>query len=122
MAARLGTVVIVEDDAVIAYALEQAMRDAGAEQVVAIARASDALTALADLVPQVLVLDLSLSDSDDGYGVAEVALELFHPPPRVFFSTGSPERIPPHLAKRGTVFAKPYDPADLAREAAADAT
>lgn len=117
MASRLGTVVIVEDDAIIALALEEAMRAAGAERVVTIARAAEAMAALADVVPEVLVLDLSLSDSDDGYGVAEVALELFHPPPRVIFSTGSPERIPEHLARRGTVFAKPYDPAALAREA-----
>jgi CheY-like chemotaxis protein len=121
MASRLGIVVIVEDDAVIALALEEAMRDAGAERVITIACAAEAMAALADVVPTVLVLDLSLSDSEDGYGVAEVALELFHPPPQVFFSTGSPERIPPHLAKRGMIFTKPYDPADLARKAATGA-
>lgn len=121
MASRLGTVVIVEDDAVIALALEEAVRDAGAERVITLARAAEAMAALADVVPEVLVLDLSLHDSDDGYGLAEVALELFHPPPRVIFSTGSPERIPPRLARRGKIFAKPYDPAELAREAASHA-
>ena len=34
--------------------------------------------------------------------------------PRIVFSTGAPQDIPPKIAEAGAVFEKPDDPADLA--------
>lgn len=109
------TVLVVEDDSLVAAALETALLDAGAGRVVTVEAAAQALQQLSGMAPDVLVLDLTLADSDEGFGVAEIALELFNPPPVIVFSTGSPDRIPARLAALGRVFGKPYDPAELAR-------
>jgi len=111
----LKHVLIVEDDSLLAYGLEAALRNAGATDVSTVACASQALSSLAGIAPCLIVLDLSLADSDEGFGLAEIAMQLFNPPPRIVFSTGAPDRIPPHLARNCLVFAKPYDPAELAR-------
>ncbi len=118
---ELKRVLVVEDDPLIALGLEAALLEAGAGEVTTTARASQALLELAGKAPHVLVLDLSLIDSDEGFGIAEIALQLFNPPPHIVFSTGSPDRIPAHLLKLGPVFEKPYDPAELARAALAHA-
>ena len=34
-------------------------------------------------------------------------------PPRIVFSTGAPQDIPPEIAELGPVLAKPYDYAEL---------
>ncbi|MFM6830987.1 MAG: response regulator [Novosphingobium sp.] len=118
---ELKRVLVVEDDPLLALGLEAAFLEAGAGEVVTASRASHALHELAERAPHLLVLDLSLIDSDEGFGIAEIALQLFNPPPYVVFSTGSPGRIPAHLRKLGAVFEKPYDPAVLARAALAHA-
>ena len=41
--------------------------------------------------------------------------------PRIVFSTGSPDEIPPDIAEMGPVFEKPYDPAQLAEVLASGA-
>ncbi|MFM6932753.1 MAG: response regulator [Novosphingobium sp.] len=118
---ELKRVLVVEDDPLLALGLEAAFLDAGAGEVVTAGRASHALHELAGRAPHLLVLDLSLIDSDEGFGIAEIALQLFNPPPYIVFSTGSPDRIPAHLRKLGRVFEKPYDLAELARDALAHA-
>lgn len=110
----LGTVLLVEDDTVLAISLAEAFMDAGAENVRTCARADEAVAAMAEQSPDLLVLDCALSDSDDGWGLAEIASHLFNPTPQIIFSTGSPQRIPPHLARLGKVIAKPCDPKALA--------
>lgn len=109
---------IVEDDPVLAMSLADAMHNAGIENVVTMAQASRALAEIAAKAPRLLVLDVGLGDSDDGWGVAEIALQLINPPPKLVFATGSPDRIPEHLARAGTVFVKPYDPDEIARHSA----
>lgn len=117
---ELKRVLVVEDDPLLALGLEAALLDAGAGEVITASRASQALQELAGKSPlHLLILDLSLIDSDEGFGIAEIALQLFNPPPHIVFSTGSPDRIPAHLRKLGPVFEKPYDPAELARAALA---
>ena len=117
---QVNTAMVVEDDPLLAFSLATALRDVGVTSVVTMARAADAFAAMADNRPDLLVLDLSLSDSEDGWGIAEIAIQVFSPPPRLIFSTGAPDRVPPHLARLGTIFAKPYDPDELARRAVSD--
>ncbi len=110
-----GTILLVEDDAILVMSLTEAFIEAGAANVRSYARADEAVAAMADQSPDLLVLDCKLSDSDDGWGLAEIASHLFNPTPQIIFSTGSPQRIPKHLARLGKVIAKPYDPKALAK-------
>lgn len=112
--ARLGRVLVVEDDAVLALALEDALLNLGhAREVVICASSAATLAALEEGRPDEVIIDVHLADRDDGWAVAEL-VELLGPrPPRIVFSTGSPEDIPPEIAGMGPVFEKPYDPADL---------
>lgn len=109
----LGTVLLVEDDALIALAIEQSLLDAGAEAVTICTTTADALAALRDNRPDGLVLDVHLADRDDGWALAELVNSVGPNPPRIVFSTGAPQDIPPEIAELGPVLEKPYDPADL---------
>ena len=109
----LGRVLIVEDDAILAMAMEDALRDAGAREVETCRTTEEALAALRREKPDVLVLDVHLADRDDGWAIAELVDGIGPKPPRIVFSTGAPDDIPEEIAGLGPVLAKPYDPADL---------
>lgn len=111
----LGHILVVEDDAVLALAMEAALLDAGARQVELCRTTDAALEALRRGKPDVLVLDVQLADRDDGWAIAELVDGVGPKPPRIVFSTGAPDRIPPQIAELGQVLAKPYAPADLVR-------
>ena len=117
----LGRVVVVEDDPVQGLALEVALRDAGAAEVVLCPSIAETMAALEAGPVEAIVLDVHLADRNDGWALAELAELLGPKPPRVVFSTGSPEDIPPDIAEMGPVFEKPYDPAQLAEVLASGA-
>jgi len=110
---ELGHILIVEDDAVLALGMEAALLDAGASRVEICHTTEAALAALRRGRPDALVLDIQLADRDDGWALAELVDSIGPKPPRIVFSTGAPERIPPQVAGLGRVLTKPYDPADL---------
>jgi len=110
---KLGTVLLVEDDALIALAIEQALLDGGATAVTVCTTTAEALAALRESRPDGLVLDVHLADRDDGWAVAELVNSVGPNPPRIVFSTGAPQDIPPEIAELGPVLAKPYDHAEL---------
>ncbi len=107
-------VLLVEDDPVIALALEGALLDAGAVEVVICSTMAAALAHLQQTRPDAIILDVHLADRDDGWALAELAGMLGTRLPRIAFSTGSPDDIPPQVREMGPVFEKPYDPAHLA--------
>lgn len=109
-------VLVVEDDTLLGMELEAALRHAGAADVVVCRGMTEAAAALEDWTPHAVVLDVHLTDRDDGWALAEMVSMLGTRPPRIAFSTGSPESIPDDVRKLGPVFAKPYDTALLARE------
>ncbi len=114
-------VLVVEDDAVLALAIEVALIDAGVADVALCPGAADAMQALERMRPDAVVLDIHLADSDDGWALAEL-IDLLGPRrPRIVFSTAAPEDIPPGIAAMGQVFRKPYDLADLVAGLCADA-
>lgn len=109
----LGRALIVEDDRLLAMALEDALRDGGAEEVVVCDSVAAAMAELERMRPDILVLDVQLADRDDGWTMAELVTELSPRPPAIIFSTGAPERIPKAIADLGAVMPKPYDPQRL---------
>lgn len=109
----LGKVLLVEDDAIIAVALEEALIDAGAAAVTVCSTSAEALAALRDAKPDCMVLDVHLADRDDGWAIAELVNSVGPNPPRIVFATGAPQDIPAAIAGLGPVIEKPYDHADL---------
>jgi len=108
------SVLLVEDDAILALALEDALLDAGAGEVVIATRMAEAVSRLDQMCPDALILDVHLADRDDGWALAELVSLLGPRRPRIAFSTGSPDEIPRAVREMGCVFEKPYDPAQLA--------
>ena len=115
-AGRLGRILVVEDDPVLSLALDDALRDAGASDVVVCPSIASTMDALEAGEAHAVVIDVHLADRDDGWALAELIDQLGPKKPRIVFSTGSPEDIPPEIAEMGMVFEKPYDPARLAQE------
>ena len=117
----LGRVLVVEDDPILALALEAALLDAGAAEVIICPSMASTMEALEAAPAEAIVLDVHLTDRDDGWALAELVDMLGPKKPRIVFSTGSPEDIPPEIAEMGPIFEKPYDPAKLAEVLAAGA-
>ncbi len=116
----LGRVLLVEDDTILAMALEDAFRRAGTDDVVICHSMKSTVQELEKgKRPDAIVLDVHLADRDDGWAIAELVDMLGPRRPHIAFSTGSPEAIPAAIAEMGPVFEKPYDPDVLVAELAA---
>jgi DNA-binding response OmpR family regulator len=109
----LGRVLIVEDDPVLALALEDALHAACSADVVICPSMESTMTAIEEQWPETMVIDIHLSDRDDGWALAELIDLIGAKRPRIVFSTGAPQDIPEEIAEMGAVFEKPYDPAEL---------
>jgi DNA-binding response OmpR family regulator len=116
----LGRILIVEDDPVLALALEDALRHRGATEVVICPSIAATMVELEGERPDAMVIDVHLADRDDGWALVELVDMLGTKRPRIVFSTGAPQDIPPEVAETGAVFEKPYDPADLAEALAGE--
>ena len=119
--ARLGRILVVEDDPIVALALEMALADVGAAEVVVCPSIALTMDALEQGPAAAIVLDVHLADRSDGWALAELAELLGPKPPYIVFATGAPQDIPPEVAELGPVFEKPYDPAQLAEVLASGA-
>ena len=106
-------VMVVEDDAVLGMDIEQMLRDAGVEEVSICASAACTLEQLRDHRPDAIIIDVHLTDSDDGWGIAEMVDAVGVKPPQIIFQTGTPQDIPEDVAKLGTILPKPYAPEEL---------
>ena len=109
----LGRALVVEDDAILGMALADTLRGGGAKSVEVCASIADAMAKIETTRFDVVILDVHLEDRSDGWALAELLKELGPRPPRIVFSTGSPDDIPPAIAELGTVLEKPYEPSEL---------
>ena len=109
----LGNILVVEDDSILALSIETTLEDAGAKSVTLVSSTTQALEALRRQKPDVIILDVHLADRDDGWAIAELVDTIGPNPPKIIFSTGSPEDIPPQIAEMGAVLTKPYAPEQL---------
>ncbi|MWV27207.1 response regulator [Aurantiacibacter rhizosphaerae] len=113
---KLGRVLLVEDDAILAMTLEDALRAGGAEEVIICHTMKATVEELEkDEKLDALILDVHLADRDDGWALAELVAMLGPKRPWIAFATGSPKAIPPEIAEMGPVFEKPYDPEQLVK-------
>ena len=113
-ASGLARVLIVEDDTILALALEDALTRAGADEVIICSSVEQTMRELeSEVRADAIVLDVHLADRNDGWALAELVTMLGARPPQIVFSTGSPESIPDNVAALGPVFVKPYEPEDL---------
>lgn len=104
----IRTVLIVEDDAVIAQAMADALRDAEVTQVTFASTTEEALDHLREGRPDALILDAHLADRKDGWSIAELVSIVGPKPPHIVFATGVPGEIPPEIARLGIVLEKPF--------------
>lgn len=110
-------VLLLEDDALLAMALEDAFLRAGTREVIICPSMKAAMRELERKErTDAVVIDVHLADRDDGWAIAELVTLLGTKPPLFAFSTGSPEEIPQEIAAKGLVFEKPYDPDELVRQ------
>jgi DNA-binding response OmpR family regulator len=109
----LGRILVIEDDPVLALALEDALLAGGARAVVICPTMESTMVELEKAPADAVVIDVHLADRDDGWALAELVEMLGTKLPRIVFSTGAPQDIPPQVAEMGPIFEKPYDPAEL---------
>lgn len=113
---NLGRVLLVEDDAVLALSLEDALLAGGADEVIICHTMKATVAELEkDEKLDALILDVHLGDRDDGWAVAELVAMLGPKRPWIAFATGAPNEIPAQIAEMGPVFEKPYDPEQLVK-------
>jgi len=109
----IGHVLLVEDDALLAMALEDALKEGGAARVTWCSTVAGAMEALEADLPDTIVLDVHLADANDGWALAELLPQLGLRKVQIVFCTGAPNEIPENVAALGPIFEKPYDTAQL---------
>lgn len=112
-ALAIKRVLIVEDDPVLGMATEDTLRTAGVEHIDICPTTEGAMEVLRTTRPDAIILDVHLADRSDGWAIAELVEALGENSPRIVFSTGAPQDIPPEIAELGSVLEKPYAPEAL---------
>ncbi|BDI61962.1 hypothetical protein MACH05_25220 [Qipengyuania nanhaisediminis] len=106
-------VMVVEDDAVLGLALEDALTREEFAEVTVCATAASSLQKLREESYDAVVLDVHLADDHEGWEIAELVDALGDKEIRIVFQTGAPRDIPEHIRSLGPVLSKPYDPQEL---------
>jgi len=110
MAGLAKRILVVEDEALVALLVEDALADAGFDVLGPAATVSEALALLGRETPDAVVLDLNLA-GESSTPVADALTRLGIP---YVIATGYGAAALPPGHERAAVLAKPYDPNDLA--------
>jgi CheY-like chemotaxis protein len=109
----LGSALVVEDDALVAMDIAEALEHAGARSVLTVPSVAEAMAELETHIPDIMILDVHLADRDDGWALAELATQLAEARPLILFTTAAPATIPASVASLGHVLPKPFRAQDL---------
>jgi len=100
------TVLIVEDEALLAMELELLVEEAGHSVVGSATSSADARRLVDEVEADIAFVDVHLADGPTGIDVAEYIAR--HKRSMVVFLTANPRRLPENLAGAVGVIAKPY--------------
>lgn len=106
MSAAQNSVLIVEDETLIAMDLQDMLQDAGYRVIGPVGSVAAALQLLGDEKPDLALLDVNLG----GENVFKVASELATGPARIVFLTGHSEQHLPEEHRHRPLVTKPYLP------------
>jgi DNA-directed RNA polymerase specialized sigma24 family protein len=105
-------ILIIEDERIIAFELEELVREMGHRVVGTARREREALAQALTTKPDLVLADIQLADHDSGISAAQQILDHIDVP--VIFVTGFPERLlSGGRTEPAFVIAKPYDPQGL---------
>ena len=110
-AKRVMVVLIVEDEAIIAYCAAAMLEDAGYTVVGPAHTADEAIKLIRSRRPDVALIDIDLEVPGAGIGLAR---QLRSQGTAVIFTTGRADLARAHADSAVGVLTKPYDPAELA--------
>ena len=102
----MSLVLIIEDEPLIAMAIEMALQDAGAQSFAYADTEDAAVTAARDHRPDLITSDVSLLDGTGPCAVRTIQHEIGDIP--VIFLTGTPEDCEP-CEPPGSILSKPFD-------------
>lgn len=105
-------VLVVEDEAIIAYCSAAMLEDAGHVVLGPAHTSREALELVRDRQPDAAVIDIDLECPGAGIGVAQHLRSHFGT--AIVFATGQADDARAHADIAAAVLMKPYDPADLA--------
>lgn len=101
------TVLIVEDEALLAMDLEAMVEDAGHSVVAEASSLDEVLEMRDDLLPAIAFVDVQLARNSSGIDVARLVRSRW-PETIVVFVTANPLKVPPDFAGAHGVIAKPF--------------
>jgi DNA-binding response OmpR family regulator len=102
-------VLLVEDEALVAMLIGDALSDAGAVVIGPFAAVAPALAAIADMPPELAILDLNLG----GESSLPIADDLVARGVPIIFASGYGNAGLPPRYRASPMLAKPFDPAEL---------
>lgn len=106
-------VMVVDDDPFVRAVVEGALQSAGVRSLRLCASGAEAMTALADFRPGLILLDVVMPDMNGPATLAGLAARLPSLPPVIFLTARDDNDIKADLAAVAGVIAKPFNPAEL---------
>lgn len=100
----IGTVLLVEDEALVAVMIEDYLLDLGASEVIACNSPGDALALISQKTPHCAILDVKIGEMDS-FGLAD---ELAHRNVPFFFATAAGPEIIAERHRHRPILAKPF--------------
>lgn len=111
MRAGVMLILIVEDNAIVAFMIEEALTHAGHEVLGPVSQLDEAIALAEQFRPQVALVDIDLADETSGVEIARQLMTMLKIPS--VFATGQSETAHQNADAAIGVIAKPYSPSDI---------